>query len=307
MADSKISALPASTVPLAGTEVLPIVQGGATAQVSVANLTAGRAVAANTLAVANGATLSAVSPNANPLIIQGAASTANTLLIRGGSGNAQSGILFTEGGTPAQVSFQISTNQLVNGAFDITPSTTVGGTTFSNPAIRITSTSDVNIKTGNLVQGTAAKGINFTANTPKAGMTSQLLNWYEEGAWTPGISFGNAATGITYTIQTGFYTRVGNLVTLSCYILMLNKGSATGSARITGLPFTCSPAGGAYAAPGLFFSALTFSGQVCGYVEINATTISLNQTTELGVASTLTDVNFANSTSFIINVTYRAQ
>jgi len=42
MADTKISALPASTVPLAGTEVLPIVQSSSTKQVSVANLTAGR-------------------------------------------------------------------------------------------------------------------------------------------------------------------------------------------------------------------------------------------------------------------------
>jgi len=49
MADTKISALPASTTPLAGTEVLPIVQGGVTKQVSVANLTAGRAVSATQL------------------------------------------------------------------------------------------------------------------------------------------------------------------------------------------------------------------------------------------------------------------
>jgi len=51
MADSKISALPASTTPLAGTEVLPIVQGLATRQVSVANLTAGRAVSALSLSL----------------------------------------------------------------------------------------------------------------------------------------------------------------------------------------------------------------------------------------------------------------
>ena len=51
MADSKISALPASTTPLAGTEVLPIVQSGATKQVSVANLTAGRAVSALSLSL----------------------------------------------------------------------------------------------------------------------------------------------------------------------------------------------------------------------------------------------------------------
>jgi hypothetical protein len=44
MADVKISGLPASTTPLAGTEVLPIVQSGTTKQVSVANLTAGRPI-----------------------------------------------------------------------------------------------------------------------------------------------------------------------------------------------------------------------------------------------------------------------
>jgi hypothetical protein len=39
MANTKISALPAATTPLAGTEVLPIVQGGITDQVAVNDLT----------------------------------------------------------------------------------------------------------------------------------------------------------------------------------------------------------------------------------------------------------------------------
>lgn len=56
MADTKISALTASTTPLAGTEVLPIVQSGTTKQVSVANLTAGRAVNALSLATTQGIT-----------------------------------------------------------------------------------------------------------------------------------------------------------------------------------------------------------------------------------------------------------
>ena len=54
MADSKISALPASTTPLAGTEVLPIVQSSTTRQVSVANLTAGRAISATQLTLTTG-------------------------------------------------------------------------------------------------------------------------------------------------------------------------------------------------------------------------------------------------------------
>jgi hypothetical protein len=50
MADTKISALPAATTPLAGTEVLPIVQGGTTDKVSIADLTLGRVVNANGIA-----------------------------------------------------------------------------------------------------------------------------------------------------------------------------------------------------------------------------------------------------------------
>jgi len=58
MADQKISQLTGATTPLAGTEVLPIVQSGVTKQVSVANLTAGRSTSVSELKVitANGQT-----------------------------------------------------------------------------------------------------------------------------------------------------------------------------------------------------------------------------------------------------------
>ena len=49
MADVKISALPAATTPLAGTEVLPIVQSSTTKKVAVSDLTAGRAMSATSL------------------------------------------------------------------------------------------------------------------------------------------------------------------------------------------------------------------------------------------------------------------
>lgn len=55
MADKKISALTAASTPLAGTEVLPIVQSGATVQVSIANVTAGRDVSATSITTGLGA------------------------------------------------------------------------------------------------------------------------------------------------------------------------------------------------------------------------------------------------------------
>ena len=48
MADLKISQLPAATTPVAGTEVLPIVQSGTTSKVAISDLTVGRAVTATT-------------------------------------------------------------------------------------------------------------------------------------------------------------------------------------------------------------------------------------------------------------------
>jgi hypothetical protein len=54
MSNSKISALTGATTPLAGTEVLPIVQSSTTKQVSVANLTAGRAISATSVTASTG-------------------------------------------------------------------------------------------------------------------------------------------------------------------------------------------------------------------------------------------------------------
>ena len=54
MADKKISALTGATTPLAGTEVLPVVQSGSTVKVAVSDLTAGRAISATQLTLTTG-------------------------------------------------------------------------------------------------------------------------------------------------------------------------------------------------------------------------------------------------------------
>jgi hypothetical protein len=60
MADKKISALTSASTPLAGTEVLPIVQAGVTVKVPVSSLTAGRAVSGLSFTTSSG-TLSTTS------------------------------------------------------------------------------------------------------------------------------------------------------------------------------------------------------------------------------------------------------
>jgi hypothetical protein len=100
---------------------------------------------------------------------------------------------------------------------------------------------DFQLYTGNLIQGTAAKGINFTANTPAAGMTSQLLNWYEEGTFTPTLTTtGTDFTSVTLDIAKGSYTRIGRVVYITGSIRSsaVTIGSASGFVVIGGLPFT---------------------------------------------------------------------
>lgn len=66
----------------------------------------------------------------------------------------------------------------------------------------------------------------------------QTLDWYEEASFTPGITFGGAAVGVTYGSQVGRYTRIGERVFFNLQIVLTSKGSSTGTIAITGLPYT---------------------------------------------------------------------
>jgi hypothetical protein len=117
---------------------------------------------------------------------------------------------------------------------------TEGMRIFSSGGVSIGNTTDpgaTNLSvTGNVVQATAGKGFNFTANTPAAGMTTQLLNWYESGSWTPVL---NDFTVSGATTLTGYYARIGNSVTVQCQISAATSLSCIGgTSYITGLPFS---------------------------------------------------------------------
>lgn len=175
MADKKISALTGATTPLAGTEVLPIVQGGNTVKVSVDNLTTGKTV------------------TANGLVLTGAATINNSIAIRwkNGSGTARDVI-------------QLYGNDLYVDSEDGDQIYRVGG----YEKYRLSST-NATLTNVNLVVGTAGKGIDFSANTHAAGMTSELLNRYEEGVFTPTDVSG---AGLTFANAEGRYTRIGRMV-----------------------------------------------------------------------------------------------
>ena len=127
---------------------------------------------------------------------------------------------------------------------------------------------------------------------------------YEEGTWTPGISFGGLTTGITYddTTTGASYVRVGNFWSIKGFIQLTSKGSATGDVSITGLPVTLSTEEKARVATTLVTGKITFSGgiQACAL----GTTINPLQSAEDGSLTNLSDANFANNSEIFFSLSF---
>jgi len=160
----------------------------------------------------------------------------------------------------------------------------------------ITFAGDVTLSTGNLVIGTAGKGIDFSITSHPAGMTSELLADYEEGTWTPSV--GGTAT---YTAQTGKYTRVGRLVTVIGHIQInvLGTGSTT---TLSGLPFNNSdltPISVGYWS-GLAVNVIYISGYIGAAGSI---ILFVSGTTSSGTANNAIAL-FGNSADIYFSATY---
>jgi hypothetical protein len=83
-----------------------------------------------------------------------------------------------------------------------------------------------------------SNGISFPA-TQSACADVNTLDDYEEGTWTPTLLGGSTAGTTTHSAQDGFYTKIGRVVTINCYI-QISAMTGTGDLRLSGLPFTNS-------------------------------------------------------------------
>jgi hypothetical protein len=84
-----------------------------------------------------------------------------------------------------------------------------------------------------------ASGISFADyQTPAGGMTSELLDHYEEGAWTATQSFGSGSAAIATSAVS--YSRVGGIVSITGYFSVGAPSSPSGNWNVAGLPFSLS-------------------------------------------------------------------
>jgi hypothetical protein len=153
-----------------------------------------------------------------------------------------------------------------------------------------TSNGNLTAQTGNFVVGTSGKGIDFSA-TPGTG-TSELLDDYEIGTWTPAD---NSGAGLTFTGVTATYTKVGRIVSAQMYLTYPSTAS-TASASITGLPYT-SASGSGWSAGSVFTDAVSGKFAV---VSQSSTNISFFNTADNSAA---TNVLFTGR-FVILNFTY---
>jgi hypothetical protein len=147
----------------------------------------------------------------------------------------------------------------------------------------------------------ASTGILFGTDTASA----NTLDDYEEGTFDFGITFGGASVDMTYGARGGKYTKIGRQVTVTGLIGLSNKGTSTGAATITGLPFTVFNNNANYSGISVGYLAnITFADYIHGFARINETSISLREATNAGVNTPLTNADFANNSEILLSLTY---
>jgi hypothetical protein len=144
-------------------------------------------------------------------------------------------------------------------------------------------------------------GLTFNGDTS----TANALDDYEEGTFTPSLTFGGSSTGMTFFDRAGVYTKIGRQVTCTIYVALTAKGSSTGQASITSLPFANGNENrGSLAIASLRFDNITYSGSVQLLLPNGSTSLNFEQVTEAGTDSQITHSNFNDSTEMSATITY---
>ena len=131
------------------------------------------------------------------------------------------------------------------------------------------------------------------------------LDDYESGTFTPVFSFGGNSVGVTYQHQVGSYVKVGDLVTAQIFIQLLSKGTSTGELQVSGLPFTTYNLTTALHTFPVRLKRISYVGSPTGYADTNVSFLRIEQVTEAGVNTKLTNANCPDNAEIMITFTYR--
>lgn len=148
-------------------------------------------------------------------------------------------------------------------------------------------------------------GISTTGSGNTVTITNSIT--YSNGTFTPALTFGGASVGMTMSIQFGKYTRLGNLVYMYATVFLTNKGSSTGNALMTGLPFTTAvlTVGPDFGCNASSMNMLADYKYLYGTCNQGATTVALYQAGKNAANNLqLTDTSFSNTSAITIYGAY---
>ena len=210
------------------------------------------------------------------LILSGTDSSVSAPAVQGGTGGTTTGLYY-----PA-------TNQIAlaaNGAQALLANSAQG--------VQIANTLGV----GATTPSTSGAGISFPA-TQSASSDANTLDDYEEGTWTPTV--GGTAT---YTDRYGYYTKVGNLVTVVLKV-QINTIGTGGVYTITSLPFAARSVAVFQGSVGYFQSILTSVYSLNCYIDPNSTNLSFVGQGSLSNSNGIPIQVFGNNAQIYVTATY---
>lgn len=244
MADKKISQLTGATTPLAGTEDLPIVQGGVTKKVSVDNLTAGKAVSALSVTAGNLQTSSAtayVDISGSTIAADGTDTNIDINITPKGTGEINLPKVDIDAGTidgTTQASGTINGPIAAGGTWTAAatwtlPAVTLGGTITSNGQTFSGTIADLGTITTVDINGGTVDGTTIGGSTPAAATVTSLTSAADNNIKLSGLYVrtktltvvGQASAASLFTVALGNFT--GRSVRIAAFARLFSGGGGS--------------------------------------------------------------------------------
>lgn len=139
--------------------------------------------------------------------------------------------------------------------------------------------------------------------TQNASANVNTLDDYEEGTFSPALTYLGTPGSISYLYSIGAYTKIGNRVLISINIALSAQSGIAGAATITGLPFTSETTANNSVGGSMYITGVTSAVVFpMWYINPNTTAILL-QFLNAGTAAAMT----ANETTSGLNIILQAQ
>ena len=196
-----------------------------------------------------------------------------------GDAGTGAGIQFSHGGSSSGISYIVSRSERATSSGGDRASLHFGTRGSDGVARRMiigddgVVTTSGDIKPGADVIMADGRGISFTADAHDGGMTSELLDDYEEGTWSPQV-WNNYSGGTQLGAGTavGRYVKIGQLVHIQGYWVCDGLNLASGDTYLRNLPYSSHSTANLYGAISIGYCAnfsITAGTSVSSYVNHN--------------------------------------